>query len=997
MEKAPKTGHIMNIQEYENIGRKLYEEFSNVVKNSLENVIKGNETKFTRLPLVIQSRAKTVESLKKKLEKLELSDYENIEEKIKDLAGCRIIFYHNRDVKIFNSFDIQKELKEKFNVIVIDYKLLYKKSVPTIAELYVGDHYIVQLKNTDPKFQNLKCEIQIHTILNHVWSEAAHNTIYKPLTTPDFGQNIQQRMEENFKKLMIEHIRPAGHDLESILYDYESLVAGRKSLNTSIEEIKVATNNNERYQILNRFEEYVIPEHSNISQLSNIAIKLVKTTLSAKNIKETVPIPTPYGNLPGKTYEDILLKCIKILTNTNIFFPNMPEIFDYIVQLYVKNSECKIKIENLIKDVSNYKLSVLKNIGIEIQEYLISTIKNYEDKFLFSIKGLICSICRSVLSLKIQEFSRSDHETIQMTIGIIPAGNQSKLVREEALAILEKIYLQAESISEKKAILDIMTSASERLRINTDTLKDMISKESQRILDFFKSILAKENMMIIEKIECDTYWKYYYHGIDEETKKKALEIESILNALREYLIFKYIAGEDGIFKNWGSENNDDNKNNYEEKNEKRKERIKEYSKSINTENYHEWEKRIISYIEMDSDQLSKSYFFGKFLYYFGEASPRLALQFIKSNLEKIENFLHYLMLGIEITEKRAELESLQNNWIQEGTHLSQVAHFFEYSKNTNLKLLENILEKAKIFQNKKALRQLVATIIHKYNQEDKEKQKSLLISTVKELINLNDPAWIDLNIPIKNNIFADLSDEGITLILESLLPIDSFNPHQELILKDIADNFGALVIDFFEKRIKYDKKIDGYDAIPSSLIYLQEPLSKIPDIILEKISTWYKDYYSFQFSGATLIHCIFPNSLKPIESGLNKLIKTGAEQNINVALAILYHYHNEACAWTICKEIIKLLPQDSESLTKVKIILENNGVTEGYFGRADALKEKKSKIEKWKDDENEKVRLFSKQFDQELETEIAQEERNAEQDVEMRKHQFGDNKKKTAP
>lgn len=52
-------------------------------------------------PLICQSRAKTAASLRPKLADRHLLEATNIEDEIKDLAGCRVIFYTNTDADRF--------------------------------------------------------------------------------------------------------------------------------------------------------------------------------------------------------------------------------------------------------------------------------------------------------------------------------------------------------------------------------------------------------------------------------------------------------------------------------------------------------------------------------------------------------------------------------------------------------------------------------------------------------------------------------------------------------------------------------------------------------------------------------------------------------------------------------------------------------------------------------------------------------------------------------
>jgi ppGpp synthetase/RelA/SpoT-type nucleotidyltranferase len=79
----------MRFSDYEKNGRQLYDALAQCVRAIIERAVAGRED----LPRIqaVQSRAKGVDSLKRKLEKRHLQDDDTIESSIKDLAGVRVI------------------------------------------------------------------------------------------------------------------------------------------------------------------------------------------------------------------------------------------------------------------------------------------------------------------------------------------------------------------------------------------------------------------------------------------------------------------------------------------------------------------------------------------------------------------------------------------------------------------------------------------------------------------------------------------------------------------------------------------------------------------------------------------------------------------------------------------------------------------------------------------------------------------------------------------
>lgn len=228
----------MNLEEYKD-KRELYKRFAEAVKNILE--IEIQKSRGYHL-YQIQSRAKESESLQNKLltdrelrEKLSkhnikidennIHEFNEIEKYLFDLAGCRIIFYYNNDVRNFNASGI---ISHNFDI----------KKVKNHNSSYIADHYLVKLnkqRTSLPEyrdFENLYCEIQIHTILNHAGSETEHDIIYKKQNVVGFGEKIFSTIEKQLKKVREEHLLPAGYAFQNIQNDYQRFLEG-KSLSSS--------------------------------------------------------------------------------------------------------------------------------------------------------------------------------------------------------------------------------------------------------------------------------------------------------------------------------------------------------------------------------------------------------------------------------------------------------------------------------------------------------------------------------------------------------------------------------------------------------------------------------------------------------------------------------------------------------------------------------------------------------------------------------------------
>ncbi len=169
----------MTLDEYERFGQKIYADLAEFIAKALSDALDPQRQSVIRLQHV-KTRPKGLTSLREKLEKNGVAlDEPRIEENIKDLAGCRLVFYTNTDVNRLAGSGLINDLFE------IDWERT-KLHYPTEQSDsdFRSDNIVVRLKESHlampgcERFRGLACEIQVQTALNHAWAEMEH-VIYK--------------------------------------------------------------------------------------------------------------------------------------------------------------------------------------------------------------------------------------------------------------------------------------------------------------------------------------------------------------------------------------------------------------------------------------------------------------------------------------------------------------------------------------------------------------------------------------------------------------------------------------------------------------------------------------------------------------------------------------------------------------------------------------------------------------------------------------------------
>ena len=105
---------------------------------------------------------------------------------------------------------------------------------------------------------------------------------------------------------------------------------------------------------------------------------------------------------------------------------------------------------------------------------------------------------------------------------------------------------------------------------------------------------------------------------------------------------------------------------------------------------------------------------------------------------------------------------------------------------------------------------------------------------------------------------------------------------------------------------------------------------------------------------------------------------------------ILRNYHGESFTHDLCKLIVEMLPANDPLLNEIETALDTTGVVRGEFGFVEAYRQKKAEIEPWLSDPRESVQSFAKRYILSLDRQISAEQRRVEENLEMRKREYGE-------
>jgi len=463
----------MTFEEYEKSYRTIYAEFAVTVQGIIEHTIRAeNLPEFQS----IQSRAKTVTSLKARLnEKGELG-CRDIEKIRRDLAGVRLIFYTNNDVNafldsgiLFRNFFIEEDgIKHHYPTAEND------------RTRYQAIHYTIRLTSERLKlpeyarFDGLRCEIQIQTILNHAWSVTSHDILYKSNRSEGFGAAAMDRLQKRINRIMDEYLLPAGYQFQRVQQDYERLKRGKSLFDSdAISSLYAAKDNNERCQILSILKEYTLPNYDDLGSVYHDLRESLLAAVMAARTKSQVPVNTPFGDLSGHTAENVIGLVIHIFDYLRYLDVNAT--LSALMLIYRNEAEAKLRkrISEVVKRLAEYNLVTWQKVGPGVQYALVTHLSEQSADLIDDVLDLALIVWNEALGPELRGTEWRGDQVI-ISIGAVIATSGVRELRELALEGLFKVFDRSSNNDIKQKILSTLSEAS-RLPSSGDYSKELVN------------------------------------------------------------------------------------------------------------------------------------------------------------------------------------------------------------------------------------------------------------------------------------------------------------------------------------------------------------------------------------------------------------------------------------------------------------------------------------------------------------------------------------------
>lgn len=997
----------MDFEYYEREGRIAHAALAETIANILTAAI-GTDKSY-RLQQVMD-RAKQPASLLKKLEQRGVTATTTLEDDIKDLAGCRVIFYTNGDVTRFINSGIIHE-----NFEVIDSKLHHpNRAVGDAADLYISNHYLVKLRSERTalpeyaRFVGMRCEIQIQTILNHAWAEMAHDTIYKAPTLDNFGGREFDGIKNRMQKVARKYLLPAGYEFQKIASDFQRLIEGKALFDgDALEAIFGAADNNVRADAIETFAENVLPFYDDLQTVyPEILTRLVAAADRARTTPPVV-IETPYGALPAKSYGDIVKAIADIFTRYR--YLDVGATFNALLTLYrwAQSEDEQKPLLELANALARHQMHVWQKHGPIAQEILVERIDALDDDDRRGLDALLTVMLGEMLGAEVRGTTNSSN-AVTIHRGAVVASDALRVVRTKAIELLKHQFALAENDRQRRAVLLALQSATRHPFSceYSNGLAQIVMDDTRTIVEFETEISPMLSLDLRQTTEDRVHRSYWTYADLPKTMRDdmslvtararvqaaALTFRDVTNADPDFVIYKTLVGFNSVFPPaWK-----DKEFRHEQAQAYRAEQVDALLASVDEASAEAWFDKIIRYSRTESNDAATFPVFGDFLERLAEAHPPIVFSYLERLDTSLANFLPRMLSGLMRSADGAQALVQIDAWLAAGNHIEKIAWYLRFSDPFDEALLRRALDSAIQNGDGHAVRNVLIASVSQFADHPGSLIEETFLPALRYLKANGDLSWVRM--PwfswLGSPIIRALDEQQASVVLNALIPYPVLEYDAEDIAAAIADRWPARVVAFIGERQAFartDAAPTRYDSVPFEVHQLQLPLAAEPDLMLHGARAWFEaNPRHFTYEGARLIASVFPGLSNGLEARMVALIASGNEQDLAFVLGVLSAFEGKDFVYKLVRAIVAALEPGNQLLNEARSALSASGVISGEFGFAELQAKRKEWLGPWLVDPGENVRLFASEQIHELNRLIAAETRSAEASIAMRKLNHGE-------
>ena len=985
----------MELHDYELRGHLLYERLASTIAGILKAL--AAQVPTARLQQ-IQHRAKAPHSLRKKLEGLSKADAPEIEAEVLDLAGCRMIFYTNADVERFRK---TRPIFENFECVKV--KVHYpdpQNQDPN--NQFISYNYTVKLKVDRvalaeyAEFAGLCCEVQIQTPLQHAWSEMAHDTIYKIQLPQGFGAERMATVAERMKRIMQDHLLPAGFEFQKVDHDVAVLSAGldlyKQGLGPALEG---CANNNDRFHLLERFFEFTQPFYDDPVRAYPDVIAALEAMIPKARADGTVGIKTELGELDGYSAGQVEREAAQILERWR--YVDVERSFQVAVAQYTSASDADAQKRwlQVIEALAKNQLTVWRQVGPGVQKLLVDLVEAMPDFTVGRARDVAVAVLNAALDPEVTEHTGT-YDAVTLHRGAVAPNDLVREVRTQALGLAEQLFRSSADEVSRRQAMQLFTQATRTpyATTYTDGLLATVLRNSLSVVGFYtgefsglslatRQQMARDVLFLLRRNEGIAAPSREIEGLEADLTNAAQRFRALVEADEDLALYDLFIGWQPVLPaEWDGAPLD-----FETIKSYRWSRHEEIIASIDADNLGDWLDRFRRFLADGPSDGSSTTSLGDFLRLLAETKPDLGLRVLADLDDALSIYLPNLALGLEAQNQGAEVERIIRGMIDAGTFLGPVIWYLSQTGAPDGRVIADAVRAAIRLGDDHAIECAIDLAGRQHDKVLGGLIDGVFMPAADYLAAKDNLRWVDhlWHCATTGALLADLDEALVDRLVTYLVKCRRVDFGVEHTLVAIAGRWPAKIIGFFEARLAQGDNLPPYDALPFRLERIPQLAPIVPAAFLAQALQWFKeDPVLFPYRAGRLVSLFFPALKERFQTALVAFLREHEDVQ-DFILKILETYRGELDVGPVAREVVASLPEGDALLRRVEHVLTMTGVVRGEFGFVEAYRAKREAYRPWLEDERPAVRAFAESFIRYLDQMIASDQRQSEERMELQK------------
>ena len=688
-------------------------------------------------------------------------------------------------------------------------------------------------------------------------------------------------------------------------------------------------------------------------------------------------------------------------------YVDLDETHAFIRDLYVQTSdpESRNQLVNLAESLASPTLEIWQHYGPVVQVRLAETLSKEEDIVL--IAPIATTIASKILEPDITGKTWSSN-AVTLHRGVIVHSDALEKARR---MVVETIAAYAGSVTgDDDALQSAVNSLFDSGRTpqsgaESPALATMILSDLAHAVECMIGFAPKASFNARQDIESQLlrYWRWN-KLLPEHLRSAAKVVEAhdrlvknmiglreALNADEDFVVFKTIVGYGSVFPHqW-----DEGRSDFERDQAVRDQRQDKLADSITLENWPTWKSRLATAANVKSSDLATFLPYEQFLSTIVARQPTLAFELLADRSILPEATICRIAVALLNGELRGEVEALLEQWLDQARFVPEIADVAVSAANVDTRLISKIAERAVHEADERACTTLVVGAIRRYIDNPEFWRDEIFFPCLTVLQQADAHQWIrrSWHQPGEDSLFASLTADQSHAVLGAMANVDHIDYLAEQILKSIAVKRHQLVLDWFWQRIGIAAQEPSlnFDWIPFSFQSVHEALQPHPRDVIASVREWRdRANRSGGWDVSRFLSRVYPNFEEPLPSTLLDLVDSADTEVLAFVASSLQGFQGRAELLPVLRAILASDAANDDIEGVVSQVLQDTGVMKGEFGAAETYQAKADLLKPWLNDGNERVAGFAAREIRYLKLMVAQENRRAQEEIAMRKLQYGE-------